>query len=181
MNFSVVIEDIGVRLPGRGSSFIVHSDAASVSKDLVLCKNWVKVEQLKDEPKMPVWPFTKVKKPTPDPTPIFVKDLDEIKSSVKKISEYIESLLQRPVPVAPEIVAEHVRVLQQRERFNSVLSGRDNEKKSSFSEPIFVASQIVPDDVESDIRANKAEVDKQDLDEGTKAIRKLRGKKPKQK
>ncbi len=174
---SVSIEDIGVHLPGRGSKATVRADVLAASRDYARCRPWVVVKPLFQEVRMPLWPFVKARAPAPNPAPTAPAEagLSEIRDSVKRIEAFVESLVSRPSPAAPEVVAAHVRNIGAMPSVPAGLPGAPRlPGPGASSEPFFIPSKIAPDVSSSNIKVLEGEVEKQNMDEGVEALKKLR-------
>lgn len=173
--YAVVFEDIGVRLPGRGSKATVSSALLGSSKDYRDHRGWVTVRSLKREAPMPIWPFAKARPPDPVPVVLPPSEMDDIKTSVKRIAEAVESLLRRPSPPAPEVVAAHVRNIQSMPSVPQGLPGGQRlPAPGSAADPVFIPSRISPDSVESNIKVREDKVEEGDIDDGVEALKRLR-------
>jgi hypothetical protein len=172
--FAVVFEDIGVRLPGRGSRATVSSSLLGSSRDYAAHRDWVSVRAVKREVPMPIWPFAKARPPDPVPVALPSTEMDDIKTSVRRIAEAVESLLQRPSPPAPEVVAAHVKNIQSMQTPAGLPGAPRLPGPGSSADPVFIPSRISPDSAESNIKVREEEVDKGDIDDGVEALRRLR-------
>jgi hypothetical protein len=108
-NSSLTIEDINVRLPGKGSSVVVDANSADKSKDLALNKSFVKIEKVPYQ-KNPLIKLDSLPVPSDYRKPESISVIDtlrddvaEIKSTLAVILSRIESLRDRPSvpPPAP--------------------------------------------------------------------------------
>jgi hypothetical protein len=172
---SVVIEDLKVYLPGKGSWTIVLAASAEASKDLRENRHLVKLESIQTENPMPVWPFIKspppkrVPSPEPDPGP---RELKELLQSVRGIQTALQELLLRPSPAPADVLAAHVQAIQQRGGIPPGLPGGPDPSE----DPLFIPSQIIPKDTDADIQAREGKVQKDNFDEGANALKRARGK-----
>jgi hypothetical protein len=163
VNADIIIEDLSIRLSGKGSSAIVDANTADKSKDLVASRKLVRVDKIR-EINMPIWPFVKSEsKPegTPPHTPDNTSDMDEIKLLLSSILLEIRSK-QEPKSELKTIIVEK----------NSVIQGHS----AIVSEPMFIPSRITPDEAETDIKLREGEVLKNDLNKGIETLKKLRAK-----
>lgn len=182
----VVIEDLGIRLRGRGDSSIVPAGAAAASKDLVKNSRFVKVETIRVQDPVPFWPFVKEREepqPRRPPPPVQaspvqqLSELAELKRYLSGINQALQSLLERPSPAPPEVVAAHVRTAQSMMALPSGLPGATNLPGSgSGNDPMFIPSKIVPDNASTSIKVKEESVVKDDFEDGLDALRKVRGK-----
>jgi hypothetical protein len=160
VNADVIIEDLSIRLPGKGSNVIIDANIANRSRDLVVNRNLIRIDKIGEKVPMPIWPFVKSKK-LPDPTPesnATQKDLSDIKSMLADI------LLRMNSESASKTVIKKVIAVSQ----NQV------PEILEVQEPMFIPSKIMPDQAEVDIKLREREVSKTDLSEGIKALKKLR-------
>ena len=182
----VVIEDLGIRLRGKGDFSIVPMEAASVSRDLVRNSRLVKVETIGVQDPVPFWPFMKKKvKPQSRPhsppaqmSPVQQSsELSELKRYLSGINQALQSLLERPIPAPPEVVAAHVRTAQSMGPLPAGLPGAPNlPGAGSGRDPMFIPSKIVPDNTSTFIKVKDGSVAKDDFEDGLDALRKARGK-----
>jgi len=163
-NTSVVIEDIRVYLPGKGDNDIVNTELISRSKNFQDIKNLVRVEEIKTNKPMPVWPFHKPPAKQAEPPR---ENLGSIKEDVKIIKELLTELLSRPSAPPAEVVAAHMRVAQERKELL-----KSGDLPLSTKDPLFVPSHIIPDDAETVIKTKEIEIDKDDFDGDVEALRK---------
>lgn len=182
----VVIEDLGVRLRGRGDSSIVPTEAAAASRDLAKNSRFVRVETIRVQDPVPFWPFVK-ERVEPQPgrqRPPVLEDpvrqsseLVELKRYLSSINQALQSLLERPAPAPPEVVAAHVRTAQSVAVLPAGLPGAPNlPGAGSGSDPMFIPSKIVPDDASASIKVKEESVVKDDFEDGLDALRKARRK-----
>ena len=171
----VVLEDLKVHLPGKGSWIIVHAASADASEDLRKNRHLVKLEAIYIRKPMPVWPFIK-SVPTKNTLPLGPihdsQELGKLLSSVRGIEAALRELLLRPSPAPADVLAAHVHAIRQRGGIPSGLPGGSDPA----DDPIFIPSQIVPTDLDADIRSHEGEVKKDDFDEAADALRRVRGK-----
>jgi malate/lactate dehydrogenase len=139
---------------------------------------WVISKPLMVETKMPLWPFVKVNPPiSPDPLAQPDPNIADIRNSIKRIEEIVEALSQRPSPAAPEIVAAHVRNIQQLTSIPVGLPGGPHlPGPGAAKDPLFIPSRIAPEDVETNIKVREEQIDKQNMDESVEALKKLKRK-----
>jgi hypothetical protein len=167
----VTVEDLRVHLPGRGSWSIVLAASLEASKDFGKVRHLVRLEPVRDERKMPVWPFIKAPEPEPAriPAPGKPVELDELVRSVRGIEQALKELLLRPSPAPADVVAAHVHAIGQRGGIPAGLPGADPS-----DDPMFIPSKIVPDSAEADIQVREGEVRKDDFDAAAAALRRAR-------
>ena len=179
-----MIEDLGVRLRGRGDSSIVPADAAAVSRDLARNSRFVRVETIRTQDQVPFWPFIKDERSPvrPDPSPVKqvpaqqVSELDELKRYLSGINQALQSLLERPAPAPPEVVAAHVRTAQSALSLPAGLPGSPNLPAAGRGDdPMFIPSKIVPDQAVASIKVKEEVVEKGDFDDGLEVLKKMRG------
>jgi len=178
----VVIEDLGVRLRGRGDSSTVPAEAAAASRDLVRNARFVKIETIKVRDPVPFWPFVREKETrevqpqAPAPAPQ-VPALAEITKYMSGINQALQALLERPSPAPPEVVAAHVRTAQLAVSLPAGLPGAPNLPGTGRGDdPMFIPSKIVPDGASASIKVKQESVVKDDFDDGLEALRKARRK-----
>lgn len=163
---SVVIEDIGVYLPGKGSHQIIKSELVERSRDFQDVKKLVRVDQVRSPKPMPIWPF--VKKPAPEEPEVEPPrgELGDIRQDVRKIMELLTELLSRPSAPPPEVVAAHMQVAQERRELLK------EGKLPLGGDPMFIPSSIVPDEAEVIIKTEEVEITKDDFDGDLEALKK---------
>lgn len=186
---SVSVEDVGVRLVGRGAYADVLRSTADASGDLraAVSRRQVSVRPipasgvrpLLSSPSMPIWPFATPassvhERPTvASPPPSSDR---EVVSVLRQIDGKLSELLSRPAPSAPEVVAAHVKAASVLTRMPPGLPGGPAiPGPGSSSEPQFIPSRILPESAESDIRVRESVVDT-DVDSAAAALRKVRRK-----
>ena len=164
---SVVIEDIGVFLSGKGSTQTVKSEVIAQSKNFHDVKKLVRVDKIRTIKPMPIWPF--IKKPIPaQPEKEPPKgELGDIRQDIRKIRELLSDLLSRPTAPDPEVVAAHMQVSQERKKLF-----QDGNLPLPVDDPMFIPSSIVPDEVEVVIKTSEVEITKDDFDGDLEALRK---------
>lgn len=164
---SVVIEDIGVYLPGKGSHQTIKSELIEKSRDFQDVKKLVRVDQVKLPKPMPIWPF--VKKPVPKELEVKPPkgELGDIRQDVRKIMQLLTELLSRPSAPPPEVVAAHMQVAQERRELL-----KEGKLPLGDSDPMFIPSSIIPHDAEAIIKTEEVEITKDDFDGDLEALRK---------
>jgi len=190
LNSSVVIEDINVFLPGKGSYVDVSIELANFSKDLVKNSHFVKVTEIGSN-NMPIWPLIS-RKPIPihkneletrsEPQiidqniNISKEDINDIKELARSIKESLSHLAQKENNYPPELFERII---------SAISSSSGSHTPSSFSpkgnDPIFIPSTIVPDKDQAksnfaaitDIESNK------DIDSNINVLNSLRKNKKK--
>jgi hypothetical protein len=163
----VVIEDIGVFLPGKGNYSIVDTDLLERSKDFREVENLVRVEKIRVPEPMPVWPFHKPPTPKKEERKVSQEELGGIRQDLKAIRELLAELLSRPSAPSPEVVAAHMQIAQERRE----LLG--SKKLPLSKDPMYIPSSIIPEDAESVIRADETEVTKDDFESNLEALREI--------
>jgi hypothetical protein len=163
-NISVVIEDIRVYLPGKGDSDIVNTELVNRSKDFRDVRSLVRVEEIKTDKSMPVWPFHKS---LPKLKEAPQEDTGSIKEDVRIIKELLTKLLSRPSAPPAEVVAAHMRVAQERQELLKA-----GTLPLPMQDPMFVPSSIIPDDAEAVIKTKETEITKDDFDGNVEALKK---------
>lgn len=169
VNADVIIEDLSIRLPGKGSSAIMNADVVNRSKDLVINRNLVRVDKIEENSSMPIWPFVKpeLDKILEKPAPILEsdttqKDITEIKLM---LADILLKMNSKPEPKT--IIIEKV---------NSITRGQDIASETPTQELMFIPSKITPDAAETDIKLREREVSKDDLSRGVQALKRLKSK-----
>jgi len=159
VNADVIIEDLSIRLAGKGSSAIVDANTADRSKDLIANCDLIRIDKIREMNVMPIWPFVKPKsEPHNSQIPNDVhKDMDEIKSLLANILLKIESK-----PKSESITEKHI-----------IIQERSNHSDET-PEPMFIPSKITPDKAETDIKLREGKIFKNDLSKGVEALKKLR-------
>jgi pyruvate carboxylase len=163
---SIVFEDIGVRLPYKGSSTVINAIAVEKSKDLKTHKNWVSVEPVSFPKPMPIWPLIKptspqieVEQPSKPPS----SELNEVRQSLRKIEQSTKAMLDLLASrsLSPEVIQTSPSHL------------KDFPEVSQLSDPMFIPKTMMPKDAEISIHTKKGEVSV-DLDAVTDALRRAR-------
>jgi hypothetical protein len=163
-SISVVIEDMGVYLPGRGDSSIVNADILKKSRNILDVKGLIRIDEVKVPKPMPVWPFHKPEIPEEEETPR--RELGNIEKDIRDIKKLLAELLSRPSAPPAEVVAAHLQVA--RERRELLKSGT---LPLAPEDPMFIPSTIVPDDAEAEIKASETEVIPDDFDGSLEALK----------
>lgn len=189
---SVMIEDLSVRLVGKGAEATVMTSAAEASHDLRDRLNARQVALLHVGPEM--WPFagpvvlpplsprTPVSGPPapavthavsssprlPPPSAPPPGPSPDVLSVLSSIDQSLKVLLQRPSPPPADVVAAHVRAI----------SGQVSVAPQVVAHPQFIPSTILPsgEGAGSDIKVRKSETSV-GVDESVSALKELRGKK----
>ena len=187
---SVVIEDIGVFLPCKGSSVILNESVVSSSKDLKSHKNWLKVEPYNMKPKKSVniWPFTKsnhkVDRPNLVPQQFsqqvpqqlqIVQPIKHDAQDIKDMRQMMHEIVKHVQRITDQVTKlSSVQVPVQQIQYQNVMSSVSQDVIGP-NEPMFIPSQILPKKAEVRINSVKDEV-KQDsgVEEAMAALRKLR-------
>lgn len=174
---SVMIEDMSVRLVGKGSEVTVMASAAEASHDLRDRLGMRQVALLKVGPE--VWPLAgpvvllplPPRPPTPPPPSVPAPaqpGAPDIALVLSSIDQSLKALLLRPSPPPAEVVAAHVRAV------SSLVS----PVAPSAVHPQFIPSSILPsgEGAGSDIRVRKSETSV-GVDESVSALKELRKRK----
>lgn len=173
MNMSVIIEDIHVRLPCKGSSMVINADVMAKSRDLKTCRNWVDVKLVSRSKPMPIWPLVKpalfFKSETQSTSPPIVQpssELDEVRQSLRKIEQSTKAMLDLLAyrSLSPEVI-------QQQPQFKD--SQLFQESQVPPMDPIYIPKTMVSKDAEISMHTNKGEMSI-DLDAVTAALRNAR-------
>jgi hypothetical protein len=174
---SVVIEDLGVRLSGQGSSAFVLESSATASSDL-RARVSERLVSVSREPSLRVWPVARPTRPPPGlespsslsqqtsaPLPSVPSSDPELLRVLTDISGKLGDLLRRPSPPPAEVVAAHVRSIASRAFVPDGLPGA--------AHPQFIPSTIVPTESAADIKVKQAE-SSVGVDDSVSALKKLR-------
>jgi len=165
----VMIEDLRIHLPGKGSWSYVFAASLEASKDFKKVCHFVKLEPVRIERQMPIWPFVKAPRaPDPEPPKKSV-ELKELIESVRRIERALQDLLTRPSPPPADVVAAHVHAIGQR----GIPVGLPG---APLDDPVFIPSKIIPDGADADIKIREGEVQKDDFDAAANALKKARKK-----
>jgi len=165
----VVIEDLGIRLRGLGDSFIVSTNIAHSSTDLVNNSRFIKIEPFKIENNMSLWPFIKESKHNEEilHSNVQSNDIETIKNQIDNIESGLQILLSRPQSVTSEIVAEHIQKYQ---LTHCIIPDQQN----MWSDPVFIPSNIVPVNTDSSIKIKKDAIKVDDFNTNLDALRRVR-------
>ncbi len=174
---SVAVEDLGVRLSGRGSTASVLESSALASSDLKrrVADRLVSVSR---EPSARVWPVARPARPpaalespppasAPSSSPASAVSDPDLLRVLTDISGKLGDLLRRPSPPPAEVVAAHVRAIASHASVPEGLPGA--------AHPQFIPSTIVPTESAADIKVKQAE-SSVGVDDSISALRKLRKK-----
>ncbi len=181
---SVMIEDLSVRLAGKGNEVTVLTSAAEASRDLrdALDRRQVSLSHVGPQ----VWPVARpvilpplpasssapmappVPAPTPTPTPTSAES-PEVLRMLGSIDRSLKALLLRPSPPPAEVVAAHVRAIS---------SGPVPDGLPGAPHPQFIPSTILPADPAAggDIKVTRSDVPV-GVDDSVSALKEIRRKK----
>jgi hypothetical protein len=175
MSTSVVIEDLGVHLPCKGSSAIVDADSASRSKNLKERKQWIRIEPIPEVKPMPVWPFLKVQ-PKPSP-PVPPPPDDDIRQILSVLAQRTQTLLE--IMAAKSSPQDSSEILAAIARIPSISVAAAIHTQVQSDVPLFIPGQIVPTQAQADsrIHAREEAVTVDDMDASLQALRQARKKK----
>jgi len=172
---SVVVEDLNVRLAGKGNEVTVMTSAAEASRDLRRCLDARQVALLRVGPEVwpvagpvvlpPLPPLPPPPQPVPAPASVPPESSPELLRMLSSIDESLKALLQRPSPPSPEAVAAHMKSL--------VPAGLPVDEQH----PRFIPSTILPSDdgAGSDIKVRTSEG--APVDASVSALKELRKRK----
>jgi hypothetical protein len=169
---SVMIEDLSVRLAGKGCEVTVLTSAAEASYDLRDRLNQRQVTLIRVGPE--VWPVAgpvvlpplpprafvsgpssqippRPQEALPAPSPAAAAESPEMLRVLNSINRNLEMLLLRPSPPPAEVVAAHVR---------AIAAGPVPEGLPGAPHPQFIPSTILPTDPSAggDIKVTKSDV-----------------------
>jgi hypothetical protein len=188
-NTSHVIEDLGVNLPGKGSTCVVNADAADRSKRLasLLTANTINKQPHKNE--MKIWPRNVQPKPPPEAS-AETSEVSELKREISKLGSRIDnlgskldtliSLVEEGVSSLSDRISTEIQSVQiqaqapvkSRNTQTSAASGVP-EIVEDPDEPMFIPSQIVPEGTKGRININEGE-EKKDLSAAKSRLRAAR-------
>lgn len=158
LNSGVVIEDINVFLPGKGSYVDVPINLANASKDLIKNSHFIKVTEIGSDD-MPIWPLIS-RKSVPikkdeasskqeihmnDSVSLSKEDVNVIKDLAKSIKESLEHLVQKDNHYTPEMFEQMVLAISSKLSSASG-SSHSTSSASRSADPIFIPSTVVPDE-----------------------------------
>lgn len=176
IHMSLVIPDLGVSLPGKGSTSVVSTYSASRSPTLqsFISQRWVQVRKLNVGSNMPHWPFySPPLPPLPEMTvsaaPMAVPTADVLLSEIRDL---LQKLTDRQP--SPEVLATHI-ALQQARVSGAPSPGAIHVAGRVDDAPEFIPSSIVPTEkLDSSIKSTSREVTKTGMDDASAALRKLK-------
>ncbi len=204
---SIVIEDMGVSLPGPLATVTVTEDVLNRSKLLHTLSRFLKIEEVIKT--TPVWPFVTGKparittvsskspppsipkrpaptKASPDSKPVNVGPAP-VSSSVEKAVQSApattnSSALEKQVEVLSGKLDSLVDLLMKNASSPAVFAvnpGPDApiSKTTSFEEPIFIPSTMVPTTKDSNLNVKQEEIKTADLTDAVATLKRMRGKK----
>ena len=169
MNMSVVIEDMGVRLPCKGSSIVIDAAVVAKSQNLKICKDWVSVEPVVRSRPMPVWPLVKpaALKSEAQPTSQPSSELSEVRQSLRKIEQSTKAMLDL---LASRSLSPETVIYQP--QFKDSQSPTQ-ESQTPPLDPMYIPKTMMPKDAEISMHSKKGEVSI-DLNAATEALRNAR-------
>ena len=178
----VAISDLGIHLPGKGSFIIVDESAKEKSKDIKQIKNWVRIEPVIED-RVPIWPFTKEAKVEikpkikSEPKSDSEFSLEELTQSVKKIEQILIQLLNRPSPPPPEIIAAHIKSIDQIGGIPRGLPGAKPKPGPGVSQdPIYIPSRIKPEIKDGGVLISSKDMATNDIDQNINLLKEMRKK-----
>lgn len=164
---AVFIEDIGVRLAWKGSSSTVSLDVANRSKSLSIAIKKKQVSKTIVSNSMPprVWPFPKEKIRKTEEPDSRDREISNLRGDIKGLQGQLSAILQ-----AVQDGNSRPIVMQQG------APGAQGQPLVDHDDPMFIPSQIVPDErtTESRINVKSDEVEVEDFDEAASALKRLR-------
>lgn len=175
-NMSLVIPELSLNLPGKGSSSFADLIASSTSATLTmfLSKRWVKIESQITDDSMRCWPFYT----PPAPLTEFNTSVPENtkSSSMEEIMISIQSLIQKLVDKqpSPEILATHIAI--QNQKLSGVVPGATHVSGRLDDAPEFIPRNIVPTSIDMSIKSDTQTSEKMNLDDAAQALKKLKKK-----
>jgi hypothetical protein len=181
VNYAISVEDIGVMLPGRGSSCIVELEAANKSINLLEKVRLKQVLAKPVQPIMSVWPFIK-RQPEPVAKVEQIVPVQKVEQTNKIMEDKFDQLNQQ-VNKLVELIGSGVSILSSIPQIQTVQTQiatqiqsqtiKENELKVNMQEPMFIPSKIIPDDAKANVKISKSEI-KTDVDSSVDALKKLK-------
>lgn len=185
-NHLVSIDDIDVKLDRYGSYAEVPSHVAHSSTDLAKLKKWLSIQYVKKSNPMPFWPLIfnnrsiGPKKSEEPHIPESIseetnkvenieKDISEIKTVLNDISNHLKNLPSSNNIDVNTLLNQLVTRGSERINIPEFAEVRPDESK-----PIFVPSNLVPKNAEVRIKKKEETVEKEDMQEGLAALRRLK-------
>lgn len=199
-SLSIVIEDIGVALPGPHSTATVDESLLNASRLIGPLMRYLKVEEVK--PRLPVWPLA-VEKPTRITT-VATKKSIPVPKPAPATPPVVQSASQKTVvatpalasPVASNAVLERrvedltgkldrlVDVLMKNASSPTVVHVNSSSPQAfgqapvaKSDEPIFIPSSVVPKTDTASLTMKTSEVKTSNLEGTVDLLRQMRGKK----
>jgi hypothetical protein len=180
----VSITDLGIHLSGKGSYKIIDSSAKNGSYDIKDAekRRLVKIERIIEE-KVPIWPFFKESRNKSKIQPKIKSEsevqstssLDELTRAVKSIEKSLIELLQRPSPPPPEIIAAHMKSINQIGEIPRGLPGAPPRPGPGASEnPLYIPSKIRPEVKDGEVSISSKDMSTDDVDQSVDMLRQMR-------
>jgi len=168
----IVLEDIGVRLSGRGATANVEPTVFESSSSVKSAAGRISSQFVRTSA---VWPFSLRRPQTPSaalppaalPPPIPVP----VDASNSELSRKIDGLMLAISSLKPS------GVMEPSHHPSSVTTATPRDRIMPPADPVFIPSSIVPKDASMNVRLETLETDRPDIDESADALRRLRGKK----
>lgn len=199
-SLSIVIEDIGVALPGPLSTATVDESLLNASRLIGPLMRYLKVEEVK--PRLPVWPLavekptrittvaTKRSIPTPKPaapTPPVVQSPTQktvVAAPIQAVPAASNAVLEKRVEDLTGKLDRLVDVLMKNASAPTVVHVNSSSPQSynqsvapKSDEPLFIPSSVVPKTETASVTMKTSEVKTSDLEGTVDLLRQMRGKK----
>lgn len=201
-NLNVYLEDIGIRLNGKGSFAMVSENEFQKSKSLkelsglltIIKKSEFSVWPLSKRPKILLPVNSSVpKSPNKVSTPPLVSTKPDISITKPVIDMTVinnKPILNKPVEPNPAIsdkidnlvskISEFIEQMQNMQKLGSMSthgSALPSASSISFKDDVFIPVKVVPEQVDVSIQKKESSQERPDVEEATKALRKMRSKK----
>lgn len=161
VNADVVIEDLSIRLSGKGKSIVIDAITADKSRDLIANRHLIRIDRVGEAVQVPIWPFSKDKV---EPAPIKESVKNITKDDISEIKLLLASILSK---------------MNDNRDIKTIIiekSGIIVDPTMKSEEPLFIPSKIIPDQAEVSIKLKENEILGNDLSRGVQALKKLRSK-----
>lgn len=166
---SVVIEDINVKLLGKGCFQLVNEESICYSKNLKEVRRFIKIEEIKNNRIIPAWPFSQTKVETVESeVPKSESNLanQEVITHLGRIEKLLSTIAEQNYLAKPIINISNPSSQSD--------SKPDSSHRFSDSNPMFIPSKIVPTTKDSVLNVTSEEVEKDDFEKNVKLLSKQR-------
>jgi hypothetical protein len=185
---SVYLEDLGIRLNGKGATARISEDTMNASKSIKEMRSMLALTPIKP---VPVWPFSgpsvkvkrdlSVKQDTPPAPPVpeapknpIVVDVHVPAQDTSKMDALLDKMTNLLSSIGSLTEMASRNITTSAPSASTIIQGVNTPL---VSDPIFIPSKIVPDAKSVQVSLSENKQDRPDIEEATKSLKKLRGKK----